>query len=1781
MKSSSPNSFPALALAVTAALALGHSAQAANTADTYTGSVTGNVTTGSNWSLGTAPLVTNDAVFNNGTGIRNFGTGASPANLTVGSFNVTPNSGTYTLRNDTSGATNVTLTLGGAGNLGNGISSTFGTGSSSDLIFAAYGSTFNLTGTNGGGGTGVLGIALAESGNFNIAGTSAISSIITGAFGLTKTGAGTLTLSATNTFSGGLNISSGTVDIGTNNAVLGGTSGTAGAVTLNGGALQITQSQTDTHVITVGSNGGVLRILAAGNVQTYNLGVAGDLTGSGTLTVTGDRGIGINVGGNASKYNSVLVMGNANSGYTGNMVFQSGGTAEITNAGAVGTGGTFTLNDQGQISLGVSLAKDITVNNGGILGFNVNNVTYSGAITLNGAANARLQYWYTNTAATGETIGAMSGSGSLSVTSGNTSGGTLALNGTNTFTGGLTVAASTVSITGNSTGMTGPININSASLYNGVGAGTLTLNGNTGSLSSTATVNINGGTFNYQGATAGSTLDATAYTFGGGDRNYQSTYGTSGNTSLSLANSTRTAGTTNNYSTSGGTNGTTNKITFTSAPGTGALIDKGDYFGGTSYAAYDATNSAVRAYGSGDTNYSAQAASSTGFVGTTAASNVDVTGAITNQTTTQINTLRLGTTNAVTMTAANTLTVDGILKSGGNAATITGGSGIQASSGGEMVIRTNASGDTLTISTVILDNSTSSLTKSGLGTLNLNSVNTYAGGTTLNAGVIVLGNNSGLGTGTLTMNGGVLQMNAKTISNNIAVGANASAMIDNTGNNSTLNGNISGSGTLTIGNSSGNNLSAFLGGSNYSGFTGTLNYFTSGNVVNIFAPGSTLDLSNAAVNFLNPGNVTNSAFKTNGSFATKFGSLSGYGYIEDNGTVEIGNLNTNTNFWGIISLAGGVTKVGTGTLTLSGANSYSGGTTVKNGTLVLGYGGSLSASTTLTIGDSATNTNGTFQLGDSLNAVNTTVTSLATAGTGTSNAIVGGNVNVSTLNVNNGGAVTYGGKLGGAGTNQNNLALLKTNSGQLTLSGSNTYSGGTTVNAGTLSAANNNALGSGALNLNGATLNNAGAGSDITLTNNIALTGANSIQPGTNKNLTISGGISGSGSLTMGNDSNNVSIFFGGTNSMTSGTITLANNTNAVRISSTNAGNANVAWVFNNTGVNRDTLDFGTGTISFGSMTGAGILQNNTAGGVTQTISAGALGTTDTFSGAIKDSSTGNGSGTIAFTKVGTGTMSLTGANTYAGGTTVKNGTLVLGTGGSLSTSNTLTLGDSSTNANGIFQLGNGGGAVNTTVTSLAKAGTGTLNAVVGGDAAVSTLTVNNGGAVSYSGKLGGAGTNQNNLALTKTGAGTLTLSSSNTYTGGTTVTTGIVNFGNASAFGTGSITLNGGTIQAGGGFTLANNIVVSASSVIDMVGNNTAFNGNLSGSSAVSFTDSGLASTATLSGNNSGFSGTFTMSGNGNGNAVDFTSANAGSASAAWVFNDAAVDRVRIKIAGGGTINFGSLAGSGQMQNDTSATTSTISVGALGTSTTFSGTMKDNGTGIIALTKVGSGMLTLTGANAYTGTTTVSGGTLNAAAANALQSTSAITVSTGGTLLISNNASTNHVNNSATINLNGGTLAIDPAQEGVAATKTGGTVTGTSTVGLGALTLSANSTLDFDSASNGNLLVFATGFTDAGNAFKLNITNWTNANFNGTTNSGQSTDDRLVFNQDMSSFITAGDITFDGSAVGVTQIQLDSGFYEIGVAPVPEPSTWVGAGLITGLAGWSQRRRLANAKLS
>jgi autotransporter-associated beta strand protein len=240
------------------------------------------------------------------------------------------------------------------------------------------------------------------------------------------------------------------------------------------------------------------------------------------------------------------------------------------------------------------------------------------------------------------------------------------------------------------------------------------------------------------------------------------------------------------------------------------------------------------------------------------------------------------------------------------------------------------------------------------------------------------------------------------------------------------------------------------------------------------------------------------------------------------------------------------------------------------------------------------------------------------------------------------------------------VTLVKNGPGFLDLQNANTYTGGTIINGGELSVSNNSALGTGTLAMKGGTLSIEKAGANIDLANNIALSGINKIQTDAARNLALTSAstITGSGTLTLGDSGSNASIFLNATNSMTGGTIVMANNTNAQRISSTSFGNANVAWVFNNVTANKTTLDFTTGTVSFGSMTGAGRIQGNNATG-TKTISAGALGLNDTFSGVIA-----NGAGTVALTKVGSGTMTLSGANTYTGKTTISGGSLAMAPGG-------------------------------------------------------------------------------------------------------------------------------------------------------------------------------------------------------------------------------------------------------------------------------------------------------------------------------------------------------------------------------------------------------------------------------------------------------------------------------------------------------------------------------------
>ena len=151
--------------------------------------------------------------------------------------------------------------------------------------------------------------------------------------------------------------------------------------------------------------------------------------------------------------------------------------------------------------------------------------------------------------------------------------------------------------------------------------------------------------------------------------------------------------------------------------------------------------------------------------------------------------------------------------------------------------------------------------------------------------------------------------------------------------------------------------------------------------------------------------------------------------------------------------------------------------------------------------------------------------------------------------------------------------------------------------------------------------------------------------------------------------------------------------------------------------------------------------------------------------------SLGSGAGTM--TKAGVGVLTLNATSALTGGTNVNAGTLSLGASGAIG-SGALSLAN-----NGTLTLGAGTGGVNQTVSQLSGAST---SSIVAGDAAVSVLTVDQSMASTFPGNLGGAGANQNNFGLTKTGVGSLTLSGATlSYTGPTIVNGGTLNLAGSS----------------------------------------------------------------------------------------------------------------------------------------------------------------------------------------------------------------------------------------------------------------------------------------------------------------------------------------------------------------------------------------------------------------
>jgi len=422
---------------------------------------------------------------------------------------------------------------------------------------------------------------------------------------------------------------------------------------------------------------------------------------------------------------------------------------------------------------------------------------------------------------------------------------------------------------------------------------------------------------------------------------------------------------------------------------------------------------------------------------------------------------------------------------------------------------------------------------------------------------------------------------------------------------------------------------------------------------------------------------------------------------------------------------------------------------------------------------------------------------------------------------------------------------------------------------------------------------------------------------------------------------------------------------------------------------NTNTLTLNSGGIDMSSATAD--LSFNGTGGFVRAASANfspnlnvAAGRTLTFNGQFNNqgntkASQMTGSGTIIFNGNAGGGGSYrfningptvqmnSSTNSWVTGT-VASGTLVIGHATALQ-SQTITVAA----ANG---LAFGTGVTSGTLGSLAGAGGFSLTNT---DSNAAALTVGgNGGSDTYSGSLGGAG------SLTKLGSGTLTLSGSNSFAGGLTVAAGGIVFNNSSAAASGSIAASNSTtlsLANSSSIFLTGTVVPSganANVTLTSANASAGFNTAFRGSADQKFTINGATQVNVAASNQqfSGLSGTVAVA---TGATLRFAASNLNNGGTATTFDLTG----GITTRNNGTLTLGALQGSGIIAMGTNGLNNqglTVIVGDKGVNTTYSGVMSDadaaNGK-ILGLTKVGSGTLTLTGSNAYTGPTIVTAGGL------------------------------------------------------------------------------------------------------------------------------------------------------------------------------------------------------------
>jgi fibronectin-binding autotransporter adhesin len=452
-------------------------------------------------------------------------------------------------------------------------------------------------------------------------------------------------------------------------------------------------------------------------------------------------------------------------------------------------------------------------------------------------------------------------------------------------------------------------------------------------------------------------------------------------------------------------------------------------------------------------------------------------------------------------------------------------------------------------------------------------------------------------------------------------------------------------------------------------------------------------------------------------------------------------------------------------------------------------------------------------------------------------------------------------------------------------------------------------------------------------------------------------------------------------------------------------------------------------TFSQTSATSYTIGADNTAGvitldGTTPTINSAGSASLNTI-GAVLGGSAG-------LTKTGNRTLQLRGVNTYSGDTRVLNGNLLLGLGSNrLPTGSKLILGDGV--ANGVFQMN----SRSQQVAGIETAGTGTGNRVINSSASISTFTVANTTDQTFTGILGNTTANDNNFNFTKSAAGRLILTASNSFTGTATVSGGTLELGHATSTiaDTAPVNVNGGTLDINSKNETVGALTVTSGSIIGTTGTLIApscagkagtisavlaSSTNLSGTNTTWLTKDTagileLSAANTFTGNIVVTAGRLTLSNsaalgvadpapggtNRKGIVMQGTSrslwlkggitipanidffVSSTSADTGGINNESGNNEIQSPVSfsvGNAALNISSSAGTLTISGNITMTQTARTLylgGAAVTDNTISGNITESTANIMPLVKQGTGKWILSGTNTYKGDTTVNGGTL------------------------------------------------------------------------------------------------------------------------------------------------------------------------------------------------------------